>query len=151
MAANRISIYPSDAIYRLLDALPGASVSGRINQAAHYFMTIMEAEIPAIQWTKAQWCAVMGALEDADTAAAIADSPDWQLAWASVADKPELDAQWGVNHEQLAAEMRAMSVTRKLALYEAAARFWARAELLTDDEALDAAGIKPIDAPAGET
>jgi hypothetical protein len=143
MASNRISIYPSPAIDRLLEALPGASVSGRISQAADYFMTIMDCEIQAIQWAKNEWCAVMDVLNGAQIGAVIIDSPDWAFSWANMADSPEMDAKWGVDHEQLAAQMRAMSPTRKLAVYEAAARFWARAELPAD-EALAAAGIRPV-------
>lgn len=145
MPDRRISFYPSETVQRLLDAISDCTATGRINQVADVYMLLMDGEIASVRWTEPQWCAVLDALNGAQIGMLTRDSKEWQFAWANVADSPYLDEKWNVSHQALAAEMRAMSVLRKLAVYEAAARFRSRSELPTA-AALAASGIRPYSA-----
>lgn len=133
MASGRKSIYSSAALIRLLEAVPEASASGRISLAADAYMTIMDHEIAAIRWTKDEWAAVMDA---------VSGCPDWHLMWAAVAKYHGLEERCSVDIAAISAEIRSMSITSKIAVYEAATRFWAYGGAV--DEAMAYAGIKPI-------
>lgn len=139
--SRRIQIYPAEAMESLFAAIPDSPNSARLNQMANAYMEIMDAEIAAVRWTEAQWCAVLDALNGAQIV--VADSHEWHFAWANLQDSPDLDEKWNVDHRALAEEMRTMTVVRKIAVYEAAARFWSRSEMPTA-AALTASGIKPI-------
>lgn len=137
---NRVAIYLGPPTRAALADVPGQSRSGRINWIAAGYRAIVAHELRAIRWTRAEWCAVMDVLNGAQIE--VLDEITWLSAWANLADAPEMGEKWGVDVEGLAKRWRGLSQAGRLAVYEAAARFWARAELPTD-EALAAAGVRP--------
>lgn len=141
-ADRKVSIYMGPPILAALDACPDQSRSGRLNYVAEVYMAIVQRELTGIRWTRAQWCAVMDVLNGAQIGAG--GEIDWLMAWANLADAPEMGAKWGIDVDKTAAEWRAFGVAKKAAVYEVAMRFWSRAELPTD-AALAAAGVIPSD------
>jgi len=142
---TKVSVYLGGPLLAALEDTPGQSRSGRTNWIAEAYRAIVARELRGIEWTRAEWCAVMDALNGAQIE--VLSEASWSMAWANVADSPELGPKWGVDVPGLAARYRALSAAGRLAVYEAAARFWSRARLPTD-AALAAAGVQPVDAPA---
>jgi len=147
-----MSVYPSAATDRLLNAVPGCTLSGRISQAADAYMEIMQAEIAAISWTHSQWGAVLEGTKPPEDEHS-ASVTGWGMAWASILNSADrLSVKWNVDAEALAQEVRRMSVARKLAVVEASQRFWAHSRDLWDkeleprgvsDRRLSSSGITP--------
>ena len=110
--------------------------SGRINNIAERYIAVIADAMP--EFTKGEWCAIF----DANNGGmGLGQLRDLQLGWANVADSPEMDDKWGVNHLNLARRMRDLPITGKIAIGEATERFWANCAL-PDDEALVKAGVR---------
>lgn len=113
--------------------------SGRMNNLAERYNEIVAAHMP--QFTKGEWCAIF----DANNGGmGLGEIRDILLGWANVADSPEMDEKWGVNHLDLARRLRDLSMAARIAVGEATERFWRHCELPTD-EALAKAGVKVVE------
>lgn len=145
---TRLTIYAGGPVARALAATrddePEGNRSGRINDICASYMALMDSEIASIVLTRAQWCAIMDALNGA-----IIDQWSMPFVGAGIADATGLGDKWGIDQPALARAIGQLDRAATTALVEAAARFWSRADLGTD-AALAAAGIVPVDArPAG--
>jgi hypothetical protein len=110
--------------------------SGRINNIAERYNEIITSAMP--EFTKGEWCAIF----DANNGGmGLGGLRDIQLGWANVADSPEMDEKWSIDHIELARRMRDLSLVGKIAVGEATERFWGHYQLPTD-EALAKAGVR---------
>ena len=123
-----------------LQDCPDQSRSGRLNNCVAGYRAIIAHELRAIRWTRAEWCAVMDVLNGASIE--VHDEAYALMAWANLEDATEMSQKWDVDVPDLARRWRALSAAGRIAVYEAAARFWSRSELPTDD-ALAASGVVP--------
>lgn len=139
---NRVAIYLGPPTRAALADVPGQSRSGRINWIAAGYRAIVAHELRAIAWSRNEWCAVMDVLNGSQIGGLGSLELQALQAWANLADAPEMAGKWRIDVDDLVGRWRALSAAGKVAVYEAAARFWARAELPTD-EALAAAGVRP--------
>lgn len=110
--------------------------SRRINNIAERYLDMIADAMP--EFSRAEWCAIM----DANNGLGVTgDLMSLLMAWANVADSPELDGKWDIDHSALAEKIRALPRASRLAVGEAVERFWSRSELPTD-EALTKASVK---------
>lgn len=137
----KASIYLGEPLQKALAVLGDetpqtANRSGRLNNIAERYLAIMIDAMP--EFTKAEWSAIM------DVNNGLQITGDWLSAvhaWANVADSPEVDEKWGVDHEDLARRMRTLPLASRVAIAEAIERFWGHYQLPTD-EALAKAGAR---------
>lgn len=142
MPNNKRSVYVGAALQAAVDDVPGQTFSGRLNDIADAYRLIVAHELRAIAWTRNEWRAVMDVLNGSQIGGLGSLELQALQAWANLADAPEMAGKWRIDVDDLVGRWRALSAAGKVAVYEAAARFWARAELPTD-EALAAAGVRP--------
>lgn len=120
---SRLAIHAGPPLDQVLEGFDG-NRSGRLNSVAERYIDVMADEVRRAGLSVAEWSAVFDTLNGAQIEAA---GPDWQLAWASVMDNPELDEKWGVDHQALGLKLKALSVAGRAAVWDLAARFWAHA------------------------
>jgi hypothetical protein len=112
--------------------------SKRLNDVAERYRAIIADTLAHAHFSRAEWCALMDVLTGEQMADP--DTPDWNECWVAVAESPELDRKWKVDHDDLARRIRAAPVVIRAAVWEAAAEFWRHPDL-SRDEALAKAGI----------
>lgn len=137
---KRISIYVGRPLRDVMGEAENRS--GRLNAVADRYLSIIADELYRIKFSKGEWCAIMDANNGVGMADLTGDTMSWQMMWANVADSPELDAKWEIDHAGLAGRMQAMTTAGRAAVYEACKTFWENTDLPTD-EALAKAGIIP--------
>ena len=140
----KISIYAGEPIERAFALDEGLTRSGRLNAIVAAYLDIMADQIASVPLTRAEWCAIFDARNGEGIGRGVSGAEDgqtWRFAWANIADSPELDAKWGIDHKALASRMQAMPIAVRIAIMEACGRFWQHCDLPTD-EALTKAGIR---------
>lgn len=138
MAGERISIYAGPPIAALLAGAENRS--GRLNDVAERYTAIVADELRRSEFSRGEWCAIMDTLNGVQIE--VEGTPDWRFSWAEMADSPEMDQKWGIDHADLARRLKALPTAGKAAVHEAAAAFWRHSDLPTD-EALRLAGVAP--------
>lgn len=138
MPAIRTTIYIPEEIQTILGAESG---SARINGIISRYAKIVAEAQPAL--TASEWLAVLevcnglALLDDAGT-----DITGYL--WAEVADCAGLGQRWGIDQDALAQTVRALPYVSRVAIAESARAFWAASVDLPTDQAMAAAGIRPI-------
>lgn len=99
------------------------SLAGRINAILERYNMICRDAMPALP--ENEWCAIC----DANNPGQDVTGMPWSatILWANVADSgPDgIDEKWGVDHQDLAARMRAMPLPAQVAIHEVVRAFWA--------------------------
>jgi hypothetical protein len=126
--AERMSIYAGPP---LLAALAGfENRSGRLNDVAERYLAIIAEELKTPRFRLGEWCAIMDVLNGSQID--VGGRPDSQWCWVSMAESPEMDTKWGIDHEALAARMRSLPLAARAAIHEAAGRFYREPERETE-------------------
>jgi hypothetical protein len=116
------------------------SLSGRIADIVSRYDWVVTQAIPTL--TRGEWMV----FAHANSNAASLDWLDggnlyWGLAWANVADSPELGEKWGVDLRTLIDRLRSMTLAEQLAMFEVLERFWGCVRM-DPDAALAEAGAR---------
>jgi hypothetical protein len=136
---KRISVYVGPPLAAVLDGFENRS--GRLNSIAERYSAMVKDELRRMEFSRNEWCAIMDANNGAHMEIG-GDSASYVMSWANIADSPETDEKWGVDHQVLAGRVRALGVAARIAVFEAIVRFWTYAQHPTD-EALMMAGVNP--------
>lgn len=102
----------------------GDSFSGRLNSIIVRYAGMVDAAMPAL--TLPEWLAVCDANNGTFLEVEAIKFDPARSAWLNVADSgPDgLAEKWGVNLEDLAQKLRAMSYPEQVAVWEIIQRFW---------------------------
>jgi hypothetical protein len=122
----------------LSDSRDDGSLSGAITRDLRRYYAVVRDELAALRLTRDEACAICDALNGTHL-----DEHMPRFLWAEVEDADRLNglgAKWEIDALALAVRLRSLSPGACMAIVDAVERFWAHADLPTD-EALRRAGF----------
>lgn len=141
--AGRMSLYAGKPITEVLECLGkeyDENRSGRINTVCERYLLIVNDEIRRIDFSRAEWMAILDANNGMTISTGFREGDT--MMWANVEDSSKLDEKWGIDRRALVKKMKSLSTAGKVAMREAADRFWSMGDSIDTDEALAQSGIE---------
>jgi hypothetical protein len=143
---EKFSIYAGEPVDRLLTLAGRDNRSGRINDCASRYLDVVDEELARLDFTRDEWCAICDA-NNGSMIGGFGDDISWRMAWANVADTPELGEKWDIDLASLVGRMQGLTLAQKAAVAEVIQRFWERVSLPTDDALREAGALSDDKTP----
>lgn len=129
MPARKLSVYAGRSLERLLKAAPNDAPGLRINAIADRYEAMVGDLARTIPLSRAEWNAVMDALNGvADHAVAAGYLIGRNAILATIADARHIGPAHGIDHAALMGTLAGLSEAQVMTILELSERVWARAD-----------------------